>query len=649
MTTDIAAELRRIAAAATRIDERMGVPLEPREGAAGSVADWLDAWRQAAVGGNEAQFARRLAYDGLDEASARRLLSGVPRVEAVPDWGWVLAKAADPDNGPDSATSPSTDPAALPFIGILAPLAEAALRRLTPAGTGWRRLFADGVVEALNRELLKTLCGASERALLAELVALRDAEISGLERLLRLARGEPGRNLYDRFVAERRGPGFLEFCGRHPVLARLLGTLALNWAAHVEEFGRRLEADLPAIAGHFAQGAEPGRGVKARGGLSDLHRGGRSVVVVEFGGGLKTVYKPRGMAPDRYFADLIDWFNGLGPSLDLRAVRVLDRGDYGWAEFIAAMPCADGEAAGRYFRRAGLLLALAYAVALTDCHHENLIAAGEHPVLIDLETVLSPELRLGWTDPRSPARRAAERRLRRSVLSTLLLPSMIQAGEGDRDIGGFSGGRDDVPVPGPKWFHINTDLMYIETVPMADEPPSNLPRLDGVALRIQDHLDAVLDGFDEGYALLLGSRDLLSGILSEEGGPLEMPEAGWIRVLCRDTKFYSLLMGELTHAEFLGDGAAWSARADVLTRRAVDDELPEEVKVRQPLQWPLVTAERAALSDGDVPLLRAHPGSTSLEVAPDRVVADALAASGLAGAREHLGNWGRPTAATSPC
>ena len=30
---------------------------------------------------------------------------------------------------------------------ILAPLAASALRRLTQPGTGWRRLFADGVVE----------------------------------------------------------------------------------------------------------------------------------------------------------------------------------------------------------------------------------------------------------------------------------------------------------------------------------------------------------------------------------------------------------------------------------------------------------------------------------------------------------------------
>ncbi len=35
-------------------------------------------------------------------------------------------------------------------------------------------------------------------------------------------------------------------------------------------------------------------------------------------------------------------------------------------------------------------LALFYALEATDFHHENLIAEGEHPVPIDLETLFQP-------------------------------------------------------------------------------------------------------------------------------------------------------------------------------------------------------------------------------------------------------------------
>ena len=38
----------------------------------------------------------------------------------------------------------------------------------------------------------------------------------------------------------------------------------------------------------------------------------------------------------------------------------------------------------RFYERQGGYLALLYMLQATDFHHENLIAAGEHPVLLDL-------------------------------------------------------------------------------------------------------------------------------------------------------------------------------------------------------------------------------------------------------------------------
>jgi lantibiotic modifying enzyme len=42
----------------------------------------------------------------------------------------------------------------------------------------------------------------------------------------------------------------------------------------------------------------------------------------------------------------------------------------------------------RYYQRAGQLLCLLYVLGANDCHNENLIACGEHPVLVDLETLM---------------------------------------------------------------------------------------------------------------------------------------------------------------------------------------------------------------------------------------------------------------------
>ena len=44
--------------------------------------------------------------------------------------------------------------------------------------------------------------------------------------------------------------------------------------------------------------------------------------------------------------------------------------------------------------KAGPDLAMLNVMEATDFHYENLIAAGEHPVLIDLESALSPAQRV---------------------------------------------------------------------------------------------------------------------------------------------------------------------------------------------------------------------------------------------------------------
>ncbi|NEE32664.1 DUF4135 domain-containing protein, partial [Streptomyces sp. SID7982] len=74
---------------------------------------------------------------------------------------------------------------------------------------------------------------------------------------------------------------------------------------------------------------------------------------------------------------------------------------------------------GQFYRRQGALLALLHALDGTDLHHENLIACGPHPVLVDVETLFHP--------PLGPARSAdpAARALHDSVHRVGLLPQLL--------------------------------------------------------------------------------------------------------------------------------------------------------------------------------------------------------------------------------
>ena len=91
------------------------------------------------------------------------------------------------------------------------------------------------------------------------------------------------------------------------------------------------------------------------------------------------------------FQRVLSWCNRQDPDLDFRVARVLDSGTHGWMELVAQEPCADIAAARRFYRRAGRLLGLLHVLGASDCHRENLIANGEHPVLVDAEVLLGPE------------------------------------------------------------------------------------------------------------------------------------------------------------------------------------------------------------------------------------------------------------------
>jgi lantibiotic modifying enzyme len=56
-------------------------------------------------------------------------------------------------------------------------------------------------------------------------------------------------------------------------------------------------------------------------------------------------------------------------------------------EQVRSEPCRDQNAARRFYRRVGGMLGAAYLLKAVDCHRDNIIAAGEYPVLIDAETL----------------------------------------------------------------------------------------------------------------------------------------------------------------------------------------------------------------------------------------------------------------------
>lgn len=189
-----------------------------------------------------------------------------------------------------------------------------------------------------------------------------------------------------KFLGEKPSERLFSMFGKFPVLSRLWLQLISQWRDQVTELLVRLDADRTSLSRAFLKDQPVGPIVDLLGGLSDPHNGGRTVVLLHFAAG-SVIYKPRPGDGEWEWFSFLQAMNALSFQPRLRIARIVRRNGYCWMERIEPSPCKDKPAARRFYQRMGGLIGAAYFLRAADCHRENVIAAGEHPVLIDAEAL----------------------------------------------------------------------------------------------------------------------------------------------------------------------------------------------------------------------------------------------------------------------
>ena len=228
---------------------------------------------------------------------------------------------------------------------------------------------------------------------------------------------------------------------------------------------------------------------------------------------------------------------------------MIDRGGYGWSEYVAHRPCSSHADVERFYQRLGGYLAIFYALKANDMHFDNLIAAGEFPVPVDLETLFHPVV----NDAEDPAANV----WRSSVLRVLLLPTRILWSETQEgvDISGLGGKSGQYYPAGTVdlWDRIGTDEMRLvrdKPVPMA--VGDNRPTLDGQDGSLEKFVEAFVAGFIRVYRLL----DAHKRELQAPGGILDHFAEDQVRYLGRPTSIYSTFLTKAFHPDMLRDAIA---------------------------------------------------------------------------------------------
>lgn len=106
---------------------------------------------------------------------------------------------------------------------------------------------------------------------------------------------------------------------------------------------------------------------------------------VELDNGTILYYKPHSLDKNIKYQELYNYLCRK-TGISCRTVQYLSHDSYGWEEKIENIPCKNESEVEHYYFRMGIHLFLGYALGATDLHGENIIAHGEYPVIIDMET-----------------------------------------------------------------------------------------------------------------------------------------------------------------------------------------------------------------------------------------------------------------------
>lgn len=606
-------------------------PIEPE-----LAAETLALWRAKPPFDQERYFSERLALDGITLEEFTRIL-GIPAEKlngraAAPPWVARLASAysvhaegsyAEGEDWGDAWNLPTAG-----FLNFVEPLMKEARRSLESRVADLKQRFPDApisipvgrsdnakqTVRILCTNLALQLLRLIEKTLVLELnIARIEGKLTGATSAERFA---------DFTQQLKRADIALQLLAAYPVLARRIISCIDHWLSFSSEFLAHLARDWNKIAALFHFGPDTGVLVEAAAGAGDTHRSGRSVIVAQFENGSKLVYKPRPMAVDIHFQGLLRWVNEKGADPQLRTLRIMNFHTHSWVEFAESGPCKSNEEVIRFYERQGEYLAILYILNATDFHFENLLACGEHPVLVDLEALFHPWIR--EIDIKQPDIRMVALCKAKSVLRIGLLPRRIGA-HGDysgMDLSGLGGAPGQVLDDTLQWTAAGTDEMAAVKQPLVMPGSNNRPSINGAEVQVQQYLEPIVSGFSRMYDLL---RSHGNELLAKDG-PLEWFTQDEVRVVARATRSYGALLSQSLHPEYLRDALDLDRLLDCLWSGIEDN--------RHLLR--LIPAERQDLLQGDVPIFTTTPVSRDLFTSTGEKIEGYFVKTGMELARERV-------------
>jgi type 2 lantibiotic biosynthesis protein LanM len=379
------------------------------------------------------------------------------------------------------------------------------------------------------------------------------------------------------------------FWDKYPVLHLQLQTFLSNWLNATCNLVQRFQSDRDVIAHTFSPDRSIGKIESILVGLGDQHNGGQTVSKLSFDTGISIIYKPRSVAVEQHFQEVLNWTNERS-NFHFKTLKIISKQDYGWVEFVDKGDCSNEEEVGSFYKHLGGLLVIFYVLDATDMHSENCIASGQYPVVIDMESLFQPRI----TTDNEP--------LDYSVIRTGLLPYKTwKKDQNDSDDGVdlscFSGEEGQlVPDKEAYWEDEGKDTMHLRFKEATLIGSCHRPTLNGTIVAASHYSDEFLMGFDELYQFLMDHRDDLQECV-------EKFRHDPIRVIVRSTRTYGLLLRDSNHPKLIQNDEDWKG----FFRDHLQVAAQVDLYLKSIIPW-----EQSALEMGDVPYFITTPNSRDL-------------------------------------
>jgi type 2 lantibiotic biosynthesis protein LanM len=603
----------------------------------------IRSWMKVLQVHDAGQFRRRLEWDGVSPADAIAYLRSVSGGQSSDAFrrmqGWLRGSAKITES--ESATyGPSVS-----FAELWSRIARDGMAELAgtlPRGVAAhyqteRQAWGDyqDVHRDLSDELITRLSVVGESAIWAEFqrrrtpgnIVMAHLETTGPE-------GSPARRaVYCGFLDDLRSDGLQALTSKYPVLRGHLSTTLEHWLRSSREILVRAHDDRLILAEVFGVPANA-RLAGVRQGLSDPHRGGRTVAILSFRSASsqprRVVYKPKDLRIDQAFQRLLSVVPLPTPADEpLRRVAVIARAGYGYMEWVPHQICSTDQELRHFYRNAGRLTAILHMLGCSDCHHENLIAHHTQLLLIDAETLFEGTPREhGQEAGTSTARTSLYEQISNSVIRLGLLPQWHFIGRQriPRDVSALGIQPPERPhYQAAGWIGLNTDGMIPGSIERPARLPASLPVGVGSPNRLGDFVEDFCAGFESQLAAIAANKHRWL----DSAGPLAAFRTYRRRFVPRPTWLYLWLRAQQGESAWLVSDVVQRLLLENLARSYL-------LSLVRPGNWPLFASEVAQMENLDVPFFEQLVDGADLITPDGSAIRDYFRVSGYENALRRL-------------